>query len=105
MHLENGNIQDLAGLQVQVSLIASYGIIFLGKKLTHNCVSRLRSINEYLLVFDWGGKGLRLQQSPIATGVRVELWVPTPRLVLQSVLLRAPGQAPGDCLALLIAPT
>ena len=36
--------------------IASYGIISFGKKLSLNCLSRLRSINEYL-VFDWGGKG------------------------------------------------
>ena len=49
-------------------------------------------------------KGLRLRQSPSATGVRVGLWVPTPQLALQSVLLRAPGQAPGDCLAQHIAP-
>ena len=41
----------LQGLQVQVTVMASYGIIFLGKKLRHNCLSRLRSINEYL-VFD-----------------------------------------------------
>ena len=59
---------DLAGLQVQVTVMASYGIISLAKKLIHNCLSRLRSINEYL-VFDWSGKGLRLRQSPSATGV------------------------------------
>ena len=33
--------------------MASYGIISLCKKLTHNCLSRLRSINEYLVI-DWG---------------------------------------------------
>ena len=81
--------------------MASYGIISLGKKLTHNCLSRLRSINEYL-VFDWGGKGLRLRQSPSATEVRVELRMPTPQLASQSA--GAPGQAPGDCLAWPIAP-
>ena len=32
-------IRDLAGLQVQVTVMASYGIISLGKKLTHNCLS------------------------------------------------------------------
>ena len=74
--LWSDHIRDLAGLQIQVTAMASYGIISLGKKLTHNCLSRLRSINEYL-VFDWGGKDLRL---------------------------RAPGQAPGDCLAQPIAP-
>ena len=42
---------DLAKLQVQVTVMASYGILSLGKKLTRNCLSRLRSINEYL-VFD-----------------------------------------------------
>ena len=104
MHLENGNIQDLAWLQVQVTVMASYGIISLGKKLTHNCLSRLRSINEYL-AFDWGGKGLLLRQSPSATGVRMGLLVPTPQLALQSVLLQASGQAPGDCLARPIAST
>ena len=59
---------DLARLQVQVTVMASYGIISLAKKLIHNCLSRLRSINEYL-VFHWSGKGLRLRQSPSATGV------------------------------------
>ena len=57
--LWSGYVRDLAGLQVQVTVMASYGIIFLGKKLTHNCLSRLRSINEYLVI-DRGGKGLRL---------------------------------------------
>ena len=54
MHLENENIRDLAGLQVQVTVMVSYGIISLSKKLTHNCFSQLRSINEYLVI-DWGG--------------------------------------------------
>ena len=90
-------------MQAQVTVMASYGIISLGKKLTHNCLSRLRSINEYLVI-DWGGKGLRLRQSPSATGVRVGLRVPTPQLASQSLRLRAPGQAPGDCLARPIAP-
>ena len=53
------HIRDLAGLQVQVTVMTTYGIISLGKKLTHNCLSRLGSINEYLII-DWGGKGLRL---------------------------------------------
>ena len=33
MRLENENIQDLAGLQVQVTVMVTYGIISLGKKL------------------------------------------------------------------------
>ena len=37
-------------------VMASYGIISLSKKLTHNCFSRLRSINKYLVI-DWGGHG------------------------------------------------
>ena len=49
----SGYIWELAGLQVQVTVMENYGIISLGKKLTHNCLSRLRSINEYL-IFDWG---------------------------------------------------
>ena len=94
----------LQGCRVKVTVMVSYGIISLGKKkLTHNCLTRLGSINEYL-VFDWGGKGLQLRQSPSATGVRVGLRVPTPQLASQSVLLRAPGQAPGDCLAWTITP-
>ena len=36
--------------------MASYGIDFLGKKLTHNCLSRLKSINEYLVLY-WGWTG------------------------------------------------
>ena len=37
--------------------------------------------------------------------VRMELRVPTPQLASQSVLKRAPGQAPGNCLAPFVAPT
>ena len=48
-------IRDLEGLQVQVTVMANYVIIFLIKKLTHICFSRLRSINEYLVI-DWGPK-------------------------------------------------
>ena len=47
--------------------MAGYGIIFLGKKLTQDCLSGLRSINEYMAI-DLGGKGLQLRQSPSATG-------------------------------------
>ena len=36
--------------------------------------------------------------------VQVGLGVPTPPLASQSLLLRAPGQTPGDCLARPIAP-
>ena len=36
-------------------VMASYGIISLSKKLTHICFSRLRSVNEYLVI-DWGPK-------------------------------------------------
>ena len=54
MHLKNENLWDLAGMQVQVILMANYGIISLSKKLTHNCFSRLSSLNEYLVI-DWGG--------------------------------------------------
>ena len=100
MHLENEN--KLAGLEVQVKVMARYGIISLGKKLTHNCLSQLRNINEYLV--------LRWQRPPTATK-SINHWGPggtsgaTPQLVLQSVLLRAPSQAPEDCLARPIAPT
>ena len=54
MHLQNENIWDLAGLQVQATVMAIYGIIFLSKELTDNCFSRLKSINEYLFI-DWDG--------------------------------------------------
>ena len=45
--------QDLAGLQVQVTVMESYGIISLSKKL-HTIASLDSSINEYLVI-DWGG--------------------------------------------------
>ena len=41
MHFENENSRDLAGLLVQVSVMASYGIISISKKLIHHCSSRL----------------------------------------------------------------
>ena len=50
-------------------------------------------------------KDSRLRQSPSFTGVWVGLQVPTPQLVSQVVLLRAHGQAPGDCSSWPIAPT
>ena len=34
-------IRDSTGLQVQVTVMAIYGKLSLGKKLTHNCLSRL----------------------------------------------------------------
>ena len=52
--MENRNIRDLAGLQVLVTIMASYGIIFWSKKLT--VATRLKNINEYLVI-DWGGSG------------------------------------------------
>ena len=39
------NIRDLVGLSLSDG---SFGVISLGKKLTHICLSQLRSINEYL---------------------------------------------------------
>ena len=48
-------IRDPEGLQVQVTVMASFGIISLSKKLTHICFSRLKSLNEYLVI-DWGPK-------------------------------------------------
>ena len=70
----------------------SFGVISLGKKLTHICLSRLKSINEYLAsagggkttgcsIFLWGPGG--------TSGVQVGPRVPTraPQLALQSVLL------------------
>ena len=54
MHLKNENVRDLAGLQVQVAVISSYGIISLSCKRRHNCFPQLRSINEYLVIA-WGG--------------------------------------------------
>ena len=38
-----------------VTVMTSYGIIFLNKKLTHVCFSRLISITEYLVI-DWSPK-------------------------------------------------
>ena len=37
MHLENGNIRDLAELQVQVTVMASYDIISLINQLKVDC--------------------------------------------------------------------
>ena len=54
-HLRSVYIRDLEKSQVQVTVITSYGTISLSKKLTHICFSRLRSINEYLVI-DWGPK-------------------------------------------------
>ena len=100
--LQSEYIWDPTGLQVQVTVMASYGIS-LGNKLTHNYLSHLRSLDEYL-VFDRGGKDPRLQQSTSATGVRVGLRVPSPQLASQSRLLRVTGQVPGNCIAQPIAP-
>ena len=55
-------IRDLEGSQVQVTVMASYGIISLSKKLTHICFSRLRSINEYLVI-NWCPKLAQAQSS------------------------------------------
>ena len=75
MYLENENIRDLAGLQVQVTVMASYGIISLSKKLTHNCFSLLRSVNEYLFI-DCGGHycclGSNIMQQTGTVGLGVQ---------------------------------
>ena len=57
-------------------------IISLGKKLTHNCLTLLRNINEYL-IFDWGWQRLLLRLSTSDTGVRVGLQVPILQLAWQ----------------------
>ena len=56
MYLENEKTRNLAGLQIKVTVMKSYGIISLSKKLTHNGFCRLGSTNEYLVI-DWGGRG------------------------------------------------
>ena len=43
-------IWDLEWSQVQVTVMASYGLVFLNKKLTHICFSPLRSINDYVII-------------------------------------------------------
>ena len=53
-----------------------FGVISLGKKLTHISLSRLRSINKYLGV----AKPLAVSY---ASEVQVGLRVPTPQLALQ----------------------
>ena len=61
----------------------SFGVISLGKKLTHICLSQLRSINEYL-----ASAGVTKPLAvAYASGVQVGLRVPTPQLALQLVLL------------------
>ena len=49
LHLENGNTWDVE----VVGSWTSTDVILLSKKFTHNCLSTLKSINEYP-VFDWG---------------------------------------------------
>ena len=69
LHLENGNIRDIE----VIGLRTSTDIISLHKKFTHNCLSRLRSINVYL-VFDWGWtRPLALQNNMQYIRVRVHL--------------------------------
>ena len=63
----------------------NFGVISLGKKFTHICLSQLRSINEYLAsARGAGGKPLAVAYG---SGVQVGPRVPTPQLALQSVLL------------------
>ena len=75
----NENIQDFAGLQVQVTVMASYGIISLSKKLTHNCFSLLRSINEYMVI-DWGGHDCWLGPNIMQQTCTCRPWCPVPKL-------------------------
>ena len=79
MYLENENIRDLAGLQVQVTVMASYGIISLSKKLTHNCFSLLRSVNEYLFI-DCGGHYCCLGPNIMQQTGTCRPWCPVPEL-------------------------
>ena len=48
MYLENENIRDLAGLQVQVTVMASYGIISTGVDM--NAALPLTSCSRQVLV-------------------------------------------------------
>ena len=75
-------IRDLKESQVYVTLMAIYGINSLNKKLTHICFSRLRSINEYLVI-DWGPKRPSGCDLTSATGVLGRLLVLTPQLASQ----------------------
>ena len=81
MHLENENIRYLAGLQVQVTVMASYGIIFLSKKLTHKL---LLSTQEYkrvqYLVIDWGGHDHWLGSNIMQQTGTCGPWCPVPEL-------------------------
>ena len=93
MLLENENIRDLAGLQVEVTVMASYGRVSLSNELTHDCFSRLRSINEYVVtrVDMTASLAVNILQQ---TGY---LWalVSSPRAALLSMHLGDSGQAPG----------
>ena len=79
MYLENENIRDLAGLQVQVTVMASYGIISLSKKLRHNCLSVLRCVNEYLCI-DWGGHDCCFGPNIMQQTGTCRHWFPVPEL-------------------------
>ena len=70
LHFENSNIRDIE----VVGSWTSTDVISLGKIFTHNCLSRLRSINEHL-VFDWGWtRSMCWQNSMHYIRVRVVLW-------------------------------
>ena len=87
LHFENSNIRDIE----VVGSWTSTDVISLGKKFTHNCLSRLRSINEYL-VFDWGWtRWMGWQNSTQYIRVRVALW---------SSPTAAPKSVPFDAVAM-----
>ena len=87
LHFENSNIRDIE----VVGSWTSTDVISLGKKFTHNCLSQLRSINEYF-VFDWGWtRWMGWQNSMHYIRVRVVLW---------SSPTAAPKSVPFDAVAM-----
>ena len=91
-------IVDLQGLQVQVTVMAMYGIISLSKKLTHVFFSRLRSINEYLVI-DWGGHDRWLGSNIMQQMGSCVPWCSVPELCHYQCPWMTPAKLQVDCSA------
>ena len=87
LHFENSNIRDIE----VVGSWTSTDVISLGKKFTHNCLSRLRSIIEYLVFDWWWTRSMGCQNITHYIRVCVVLW---------SSPMAAPKSVPFDALAM-----
>ena len=71
---------------------------FVSKKLTHNCFSRLRSINEYLFI-DWGGHDRWLGSNIMQQMGTCGPWCPVPELHHSQCTWMTPTKLQVDCSA------